>query len=336
MKISGLIQNNIFQVSVGGILNKRKIGKRRNVFFFEEIGANYVKKCEKAGYSKEMMDVGQEWMAVFFSKMIPLPLKKIPPVLLLNMIIRNLWITGGLMSDFHASKRGNVVIIETKNEGLTRIVKGNNLMIGFYAGILNALFEKEIQIIESLQSKKTCKYSFRLGNKKFIEFNSKEKSFYDKLNYFENASGFTLKNLLERKIFCLKEDNMTYFRGKFITPIETTLFHLLGNGNILLDKVPGISYDYFREIIREGSDISKLTLLKTLLQAMGWGIIKMSLTDRKIVLEIKNPPYGLQKGRDNWDFLLMTVLGYLWTLDRGFRMQKTETRHRYVKAVYVR
>ena len=38
--------------------------------------------------------------------------------------------------------------------------------------------------------------------------------------------------------------------------------------------------------------------------------------------KIKNPPLGIQKENDNWDFLILTILGYLWLIDKNFKIKE--------------
>jgi hypothetical protein len=330
MKVSEAIRKNIFHLSVGNVLNKRGMLKRRNTFFFEEIGAEYIAGCERKGYSKNIMMAGKKWMTMFFDKIIPQAFK-IAPVLFLNTIIRNLWISGGLMDDFSVSRRDKTVSIETKGEGLTRIVGRNGFMIGFYQGVINGLFGCETEPVRASQSRKKCKYVFRLTARKITHFRTKEKSEYNKLNHIESGKGVTLKDLLEKKIIILKNDNRFYFREKPISAIESTLFHILGNDCIMPEEISRISYDFFRDIIKAGSSEKKLYLIKMLLQAMGWGVINIVVKDNEVTFDIRNPPYGLQKDEDNWDFLAHTILGYLWTMNRDFRISETMTGYKHLR-----
>ncbi|MEE8401324.1 MAG: hypothetical protein V3R86_04155, partial [Candidatus Hydrothermarchaeaceae archaeon] len=107
-----------------------------------------------------------------------------------------------------------------------------------------------------------------------------------------------------------------------LAPVENTIFHILSNFGVLLEEVPMISYDYFKERIEESSADRKLTLLKTLLQTMGWGVVRILQETPTLSIDIQNPPYGLQPENDNWTFLANTILGYLWLLDREFRIEK--------------
>ena len=53
---------------------------------------------------------------------------------------------------------------------------------------------------------------------------------------------------------------------------------------------------------------------------MGWGILTIIKKEKEIIIEIKNPPYGIQKESDNWDFIINVILGYLWVIDKKFRI----------------
>lgn len=334
MRLSESLRKNIFEASVGGIINKLKIRKRRSTFFFEEIYSEYVKACEDAGYGKEMMEISREWMIMSFERIVLASFKKIPPIILLNTIMKKLWIMSGLMDNFNASKDGRIVTIRTMNEAITRFIERNQLTMGFYIGVLSSLFMHDLKPVNIVQTKTECEYKFRLLDKKPVPVRSKDKPLYDRLNRMKEVRGFTLKDLLEKKVFHLKGKNRTYFRGKLISPIENTLFHLIGNRKILLDKVPEISYNYFKDVIKDSSDAKKLSLIKTILQAMGWGIIKIAAKDKRIIFEIKNPPYGLQAEEDNWDFLIRTILGYLWLLNKGFRIKQVKTDYKRLWVEY--
>ncbi len=342
MRMSESIRKNIFEVSAGGVLNKLKIRRRRSTFFFEEIGSEYVRRCEISGHGKEMMQIGKEWMGMSLEQMLPGSLRKMPPTILINLVIKKLWITSGLMDDFRISKEKDTVAIRTRNEGLTRFMGKNRLMAGVYMGVLESVFNQEAGLIGSMQTRKECEYRFRLAPGKPDHPATKSKSEYDRLNYLKPVRGFTLKYLLEKKIFQLKRNNMIYFRGRSISPIESTLFHIIGNRGILLGDVPDIAYGYFKGIARlgtgkgtgQGSCTKKLFLIKTLLQAMGWGVIKIVVNDNRIIFEIDSPPYGIQAEKDNWDFLARTILGYLWVIDRGFRLSNTQTRQKHLSITY--
>jgi len=167
---------------------------------------------------------------------------------------------------------------------------------------------------------------------------SKSKGQYNKLNYIEeDIRGVDLKNALEKNILHLSKGNKLYFRGKFLCPIENTIFHLIGNKGIMLNKISEISYDYFSILIDDESNIErKLILLKTLLQVMGWGVVKIVIkSDTKISVDIKNPPYGLQLEKDKWDFLLRTIQGFLWLINTNFKIEKINEGYKRITVDYI-
>ena len=135
----------------------------------------------------------------------------------------------------------------------------------------------------------------------------------------------------------LGSDNRLYLRGKSIIIGEQTLFHVIGNAGILLSEVPRISYEYFCGVIREESDEQeKLRFLKIILQLMGWGAFSFKCEGRGILMEVKNPPYGFQLGGDNWEFLIRTVLGYLWCIDKGFWVEGVRAGYKCLDVDYLR
>jgi len=140
MGFSGLLKRDIIITKVGSVLNKSKGVSRRYTLFFEDILANYFSMCEIAGYPEEMCEIGRKWMNLVMSKHFRGIITKLPIGIFLNVFMKNTWIGLGLMDDFRFTKKDNIVTIETKNEGVTRIIGKNTGMIGFYAGILNVLF----------------------------------------------------------------------------------------------------------------------------------------------------------------------------------------------------
>lgn len=333
MRLAESLRKNIIEITSGRILNKFKIRNRRDVLFFEDIFANYIKECEKAGYVKETAEIGQKWTNLNIQNVVQ-PIFKKAPLFFLNTIMRNVWSNLGLIDNIEVTKDRNIIKIETKNEVPTRIIGKNNFIIGSYVGILNILFNSHVECFKASQTKKYCYYVFNIKYKPFIVSSYKEKRVYDKLNQSKNIEGFTLKDLLKKGIFQLKEDNKLYFRGKSIIAGENTLAHLIGNSKLLLEKIPHISYIYFKEIIKESTDEEKLLLIKTLLQAMGWGTLKIIETKKNVHLEIKNPPHGLQLEKDNWEFLTRTILGYLWLLDKKFIVRKVNEQYKKLIITY--
>ncbi len=319
MRMSESLRRGTIDAVTGVILNRFKIKSRRNMLFFEDILANYVKTCEQNGKGVEIKKINQKWAILCISQLIPPVLIRILPVSILAQRIKGVWINLGLVEDFKVEKNEDIITIVTKNEFVTRIVKNNVYMSGAYEGIINEVFGLGAICIEISQDKNISKYVFKLSGSPPV-VRGKYKKTYDALNSFKFFGGFGLKDALKSGIFQLRSDNRIYFRGKSIIPIENTVFHIFSNQGIFLEEVPKISFDYFSKLIEMGSsNEQKLSLLKKLLQAMGWGSIKMSLNGHKnIAMEIANPPYGLQTEPDNWRFLSMVILGYFWLLDNRF------------------
>jgi len=334
MRLSESLRRNIMGVSVGAILNKFKGKIRRNVLFFEDILANYIKECENSNYAKKIEFIAQQWGVLTARELAPRTIRYLPIPFLFNLILRKVWINIGLVDDLHFSKENNIVKIETKNESITRIIGKNNFAIGCYTGILNTLFDSKVKCIKSSQNKKSSKYIFELINGR-VDIKGKSKEKYNRLNYLPDIREFTLKDSIRKKIFQL-EKNRIYFRKRSLCNSENTIFHLISNENILLEKVSDISYNYFKGIIeKESSTDRKLILLRTLLQTMGWGIVKiLTRNSNKITIEIKNPPYGIQEERDNWNFIIRTILGYLWVLERNIKVTDVYDSYKYLRIIY--
>jgi hypothetical protein len=322
MRLSSAIGKRILNPTPGGILYKFKGRPRRDTFFFEDIIANYVKVCEDAGFSSEMQKMGQEWMSRIIQELIPNTLLKLPRILFINRVMRKIWANLGLVPYIHAEKKGKLIELDTKDEVITRLIGENHLSIGSYQGVLNTLFESHFECKSASQTRDSCKYVFELIDKKF-KINSKTKDEYLKLNSPAYGVGTTLDSVLKEGIFQLKEKNRVYFRGKSINPMENTLLHIFGNYSILMEKVPEISYSYFKDVVEaDASPEKKLKLIKTLISSMGYGIVNIIIEDDSLLFRIKNPPYGLQTDEDNWDFLVNTILGYLWLINEKFKIEK--------------
>ena len=120
-----------------------------------------------------------------------------------------------------------------------------------------------------------------------------------------------------------------------ITNIENTLFHLIGNSGILMDKLPVIAKNFFLDIVDNRYNPSKnILLMKYLLQSMGWGKLTFIETGNSVTLQIKNPPYGLQSDRDNWDFLAGTFLGFLLALDKNYSIDNINYSYKQIRIKY--
>ncbi len=310
MRMSEAFRRDFIITGVGGVFNRIKLRGRRDTFFFEDIGANYVRMCEESGHSAETEDIGREWMGLYFKYLLPSALKTIPPNIFLNLIVKKIWTSLGMMDHFRFSERGRTFEIVTRNEGVTRIIGRNGLMRGFYSGVLGSLYGMEMEYAEGEQTRKRCVYRYEKSGRRF-SVSGKPKGEYDSMNRMKGREGYTMKDALRRNMFQMKE-NRIYFRERPVSPIENTLFHLIGGRGIEIERVADISEQFFKNVIKKGSGKAEnLMLLKTLLQVMGWGIISSELREDGIRMSICHPAHGLQKGDDNWDFLIRTIQGFM-------------------------
>lgn len=316
--------------SVGGIMNKFKLKRRRVTLFFEDIVAEYIKKCEVAGYAKEMREIGELWGVLGTKILTPTPIKKLPLPLFSN-IAKMIWVHIGILSNSEIKRTGKMVTLTTERDALTRIIGKNTLVEGSFAGVLGVYLNSDLKLVRVSQTTQFSKYEYLiLDGQKDIKGRSKDE--YNQLNKIPPMKGYTLKDAIRKKVFQLKGNRM-YFRGKSICNSENTLFHLIGNHNIMLDVVPKISYEYFSNVVEKNvPKEKKLVLLKTLLQIMGWGVIKIRMKDKdEILVEITHLPCGLQQQNDNWIFLIKTVLGYLWIINKNLEIKRTTQGKNYVK-----
>ncbi|MCX6817402.1 MAG: hypothetical protein NTU57_00920 [Candidatus Aenigmarchaeota archaeon] len=333
MRIADFLRKGGIKTHAGDIVNRVKLRPRRITLFFEEIGAGYVKACEDAGYAAEMEEIGERWMALYFGSLLPSSFRKLPPKFFLNVIIKKIWVSVYLMDYFHMREDAGLFEITTRNEGLTRIVGSNSLMKGFYRGILGSLYGFRFAMVEAEQSTGECRYVFRRTGER-MSITGKSRQLYDKLNRTDASDDFTLRDALKTKVFEMK-GNAISFRGKSISPIESTLFHLIGNKGIMSGCVADVSKSFFNGIVESNADdIKKAQLLKTLLQVMGWGIVSIEMKAKEIIVLIKNPACGLQLEKDNWDFLSQTILGYLRIFEPGLFLSGYDYAGRRLKLVY--
>ncbi len=333
MRLSESLRKNIIDVSVGRVVNRFKLKERRITLFFEEILAYYIKKCEDAGYAKETRGIGKQWGFITTSCIMPKFLRKVPITTLVNTVAKRVWINMGLIDDIRARKEGEKIIIKTKGEFITRCVGKNEFMSGARAGMIQACLGCSIKNEKLSKSGEWFVYSF-VTDKKPFTVRTKKKSLYYKLNRLSKTSGITLKQALKKDIFHLKKNNRIYFRGRPLVNIENTVFHLIGDRAILMDKVAKISYDYFNGLIKKSSATKKLFLLKIILHAMGWGVINISYEKNKVRIRIDYPPYGFQTEKDNWKFLVNVILGYVWLINKKFRIKKFKEGCKKLEVLY--
>jgi hypothetical protein len=336
MRLSESLRKNIMEANAGGVINKFKIHRRRDTLFFEELLARYVVECERKGFGEQMEEISRRWMLLYFTILVPSPLKRMPKNFLLNSIMRKIWYNLGLMGDYHIERDGDIVRITTADEAITRTVGANRLTVGFHMGILEALFGSKASPVTVKQGIKRCEYEFRLGGKP-MRIKGRTKECYRIMNTIKPVEGCTLEDALRKKMLVMKGGNRMYFRGRPISPVENTLFHMAGEFNILPERIPRISYDFFGEFVEKDASMeSKLSMLKTLFQVMGWGMISIAVKKGGgMVMVIRNPPHGLAV-HDNWTYLFRTFLGYLWLVDRRLRLVSVRERPGVVAAEYSR
>ncbi|MBN2043113.1 MAG: hypothetical protein JW754_04890 [Candidatus Aenigmarchaeota archaeon] len=315
MRLSDSLKRGIMKSGVGGILNKFKIRSRRSTLFFEDIFSEYVMHCENNGKKKEMFNLAKKWASVSTQQLIPGWLKNVSDISVFNLAANNVWTNVGLVEYFDGKKDDDIVYVTTKREFLTRITGENEFMKGFFVGCVNGFFRKECDIVSSVQSRTECMYKIILRKEEF-KIGAKDKKKYDTLNYLPAAIGFSLQDALKKNIFQLKEKNRIYFRKRPISPTENTIFHIISNEGPFLETVPEISFNYFKDILLKGEEKRMLSMLKTLLQCMGWGVVKILEDVSKIKIIIKSPPCGLQTEKENLVFIINVILGFLWTIDR--------------------
>ena len=322
MQLAESLQKNILKTSVGGLWNKFKGKDRRDTLFFEDIVAEYVLLCEQNGYKKEMRLIGQEWMEMAIKELIPNTLKLIPS-LFLNTIMKKIWINLGLVDDLYSTKNKNYMVVRTENEIISRVIGVNEISAGSYLGVLNVLYGVDLKLLNKKQNIKTCEYTYEL-TKNTHKILTKKREVYLKQNKLKKIPGFKLEDAVKANMIRIVK-NKIYFRKMCLIPTENTIFHLFGNSGILINEVPKISHNYFKKIIESNcEDTKKLVLLKNILQAMGWGNINIILDNRVVLVKIDHPPIGLQLEKDNWDFFVNTILGYLWLIDKKFKIEKTK------------
>lgn len=304
---------------VGGIINKFKIKRRRVTLFFEDILANYIKECEKKGYKKEMREIGELWSSLNAEILIPSSIKKLP-LPLFSQVAKMVWANLGILEDIEIMRKEDMLIVTTKGEAISRIIGKNEFSVGSYSGLLKVFLNSGVKCIKRSQSEESCEYYYRMTKEK-ADIKGRNKCEYDKYNSIPDINGYTLKDAIKNNILRINK-NRIYFRGKSMCNIENTLFHIIGNRKILLEKVPEISYQYFDEIIGKTSNERHLLLLRTLLQVMGWGYVKIIMkSKRSTLIEISHAPRGFQIEPDNYDFLINVISGYLQAKNGNSRIK---------------
>jgi hypothetical protein len=327
MRLSESIRKGVLDVRGGGITNRFKVSSRRPTFFFDDIGLEYVRRVDRAGLGPELRALSKEWGAIMYDSIFPPAMKKLPWKMAINMVMSEIFRLLGYMEGIRCERKGSLITLRTSAEENVKRIGINSLNTGLYMGLLSVVFGSDVSLVRAFQERPgDCAYEFRMLGKPF-RFESKEKGAYDALNRIPPARASSIRDALRAGI--MKADgNRLLFRGKPISSLENTIFHLFGARSLLMEEVPDISYAYFRELVREDSGREeKLNLLKNLLQMMGWGLFTVVSKEggREVAFHIECPPYGFQKSDDNWDFLSRVMLGYLWLIDRGFRITGTRS-----------
>ena len=322
MRFSESLQRNVIDTSFGGIFNRFKVRKRRDILFFEDIFAKYFSLCDDMGYSHEIRDIAREWMGTISPKFVSTRLQLISPVKIVNSIGNVIWRNLGLLDSIKIAEKGRKISSVSKNEMITRLIGKNSFMIGCAEGILSSLYKTRINCIYHKQARDASIYEFDILEEEF-DFPSKTGNKYEKLNMASNSEENIIRKALLKRLFTLR-NNRIYFRDSSIIVAENTLFHLIGDKGLLLKSLPGISYEYFKQHVSDSSHEGKLLLLKNIMRSMGWGTtaIFYDPENLRIKVSIRNPPHGFQLGSDNWDFFIGVILGFLWLINTKFRVSE--------------
>ena len=339
MKTSYAIQKGITETLAGGIFNRfmqSRIKERRNTLFFVDIAAGYIKECEKAGYEKETYDLGREWFGLIFSKLFTERVRILPWNVVINGILASARKTLGVLDEVHVEKRGKQLVGISANERITDVIGKNMFCPGLVAGVYEVVFGRKTRYVGQKTVAGRYIYYHELLDELPEEYPSRGKEEYDRLNRLEPVKGFTLQDALAKGVFQMK-GNRILFRNKGVWQVENTLFHMIGHRGILLERVPEISRKFFAEVLEKGSGgEEKLHLLKTLLQVMGWGLVTIVRRRKSTVVEIRNPPRGFQKAKDDYGFLARTILGFMKNIDSFYELRKVQAKGNTVSMEYLR
>jgi len=336
MRLSSLIKRRILQSGAGFLSNKLHGKSRRDVLYFEDLGAMYISACDRKGFSKDIRDVSFEWGFLTAKSFLPSILTRLPEAVVFGVLLKRAWIHIGIVQDVSISRDGPLLRVSTKGETVTRLIGKNSFLPGFYAGAFSGILGSRVRLVSSIQAKDGAEYVFE-STAEPVSISGKSKDAYNKLNFPSGSKGFGLDDALRRNLFQLKEDNHVYFRGKPLTTAENTIFHLLRGKALLVGELHRISYVYFKGLVKADTRPEEaLVLLKSLLQGMGWGVVHIRSSGRMVCVEIKNPPYGLQSESDNWGFLANSILGYLRVMDKKLKLKCINSKLRVTRFDYAR
>lgn len=292
-----------------GILNRFRGVRRRNVVFFDEVLAEYIAVCEKAGYGKEVYSIGKEWGSAYSQGVIPPFIRKIPRPLLLNNIMGRLWRSMDLLDGLDVKEDGRNIEFKTSGECVTRTIGKNALVQGLYNGVLSVLCGYDIEDDGCEQTKEGSVYRYRISRRPFSA-ESKGAEEYTRMNFGAKEGAYSLQAAYRDRFFTLK-GNKSYLKGAHIQISESTLFHIIGNRGPMINGVAKIASGYLRRTVGKMSEDYALKSAKMLIEAGGWGKADFLIKGNSINLSISNPPYGFQTGKDNWKWLSMNLLGYI-------------------------
>ncbi len=331
MKLSESIRRGTFDSFVGGIINKFKIKSRRTTLFFEEILTEYIKLCEDNGHSEEIENIGRKWGSLGTKQLAKL--KMFQSLRLLSSVMTAVWSNIGLMDELRATRDGDVITFDTKNEFITRIIGRNSFMIGFFSGGIISYFGLKTELLDFSTDRYKARYRFRVMGKQ-APFENKDKETYNKMNSIYVKTGKSFRDSLKSRLFTLK-GNRIYFRGKSVIPVENTVFHIMGNHGIMIDSVVEISCEMFSDVVIKGTETDKkLLLLKNLFQSMGWCTVKIIRSGDSVVMNLSSLPVGLQREKDNWEFLSNVFFGFVKAIDKRAVMKSRETRNNNMRIVF--
>ena len=336
MRLSSSLARNVIETLRGGVFNKFRIKRRRDALFFEDILAEYLKECEREGYAEEIEKNNYDSFAMLIDNLLPGAMRSLPPGLIFNNVLRDVWVNIGLIDDMHADIRGDKVVFRMKNECITRLIGANRYSVGGIAGLIKSIFRCEVKSISVKKlGENEWEYEFLLERGKYRPVKVKDYADYERLNRLKESGGVNLKRAMGAGVFRI-EQNRIFFRSMPLWHVESVFLHTLGNLGLCKGALPRIAYSKFKNVVEKGSSAKeRLVLLKTLLESMGWGTVQINFRDKNnIAIEIREPPYGIQAEPENWSMFLLTILGYLWTINKKLRLKKTVVGERLLRATY--
>ncbi len=334
MSLAYFFYKGLLETGIGNIINKFKIHKRRDILFFEELISEYVKACRDNGFSDEMLKVGEEWGRLAAKTLIPSAILSRSVDKVYNDILSKVWKSIDLVRGLELKVKGDKVFLIVFGESGTRIIGENPIALGFHKGTIEAVLGKELKILKSIQTPEQSYYEFEITDKKIGEIKSKHKKEYFQLNKYYKK-GFDVKQALKKRIITLK-GNELFLRGKKLSPFENTYFHLFGIHSKGIELLVPVSEKFFEEmLVEESSEDEKLRFLKNLLQFMGWGEVKFLVEESKVTLLVEHPPYGFQKEKDNWLFLVKMTEGFLKAIYPKTRLSDYSFQQGRVTAKYL-